>query len=130
MMGLASKEKATFSMVGLGIAVVIMSLLTVVYYTNAANVQNKANNDIAELQAQNTNLQNDVTLRNSQISSLNAQVSSLNGQLATLTAQKEDLARQVDSLSRIVNDLGYQLSLMKTAASQNGAGGGIFARIQ
>jgi peptidoglycan hydrolase CwlO-like protein len=128
-MGLASKEKAAFSMVGLGIVVVIMSLLTAVYYTNAANVQNKANAEIADLQAQNANLQNDVTLRDSQISSLNAQVSSLNVQLATLSAQKEDLAQQVDSLSRMVNDLENRLAVMEAANANGAGGGGAFARM-
>jgi peptidoglycan hydrolase CwlO-like protein len=128
-MGLASKEKAAFSMVGLGIVVVIMSLLTAVYYTNAANVQNKANAEIADLQAQNANLQNDVTLRDSQISSLNAQVSSLNVQLATLSAQKEDLTQQVDSLSRMVNDLENRLAVMEAANVNRAGGGGAFARM-
>jgi peptidoglycan hydrolase CwlO-like protein len=129
MMGLASKEKVTFSMIGLTIVVVIMSLLAVVYYTNAANVQNKANADVANLQVQNANLQNDITSRNSQISSLNAQVSSLNTQVATLSAQKDDLTQRVDSLSKMVDDLAYQLAMMQ-AVSGNSAGGAIFMRLQ
>ncbi len=113
-MGLASKEKVTFSMVGLGIAVVIMSLLAVVYYTSAASVQNKANAEIADLQVQNANLRQQVDSLSSQVTGLSSDLSNRNDQIATLGTQNDRLSGQVDYWIGQTDDLASQLSQMET----------------
>jgi peptidoglycan hydrolase CwlO-like protein len=114
MMGLASKEKVTFSVIGLGIVVVIMALLAAVYYTNATNVQNHANVEIANLQAENANLQQQINSLNSQVTGLNTQLSDRNNQIASLNAQNNELSNKVDYWTGLAEAFASQVAEMRT----------------
>jgi peptidoglycan hydrolase CwlO-like protein len=114
MMDLSSKERMmTFAVVGLCVVIGVMSLLAVVYYSQANGIQGNYNSKTAELQSvidqlqsdkssletefatvqsQRTSLQNEVT-------SLNTQIETLDAEIASLTADKEDLTNQVNSLT-------------------------------
>lgn len=99
-MEIASNPRmVVIAMVGLCAVIGVMSLLAVVYYTNAANVQSQTDAEIAALTAERNDLEQQVESRDSQISALEAQVSSLNSQVSSLNAQISSLNSQMESLN-------------------------------
>jgi chromosome segregation ATPase len=105
-----------------------MSLLAIVYYTNAASVQNKANAEIADLQVQNANLRQQVNSLNSQVTDLNTELSNRNDQITTLGTQNERLSGQVDYWTGLTDDTASQLSQMETPSIPAYTRGGGFGK--
>lgn len=108
-MELTSNPKMVMiAVVGLCAVIGMMSLLTFVYYTNAANIQNQMNTEIAALTAERNDLQQQVESGDSQISILEAQVSSLNTQISSLNSQVTSLNAQVSSLNTELESLNAE----------------------
>jgi chromosome segregation ATPase len=91
-----------------------MALLAAVYYTNATNVQNHANVEIANLQAEKANLQQQINSLNSQVAGLNAQLSDRNDQITTLNAQNNELLNKVDYWTSLAEVFAGQVAEMRT----------------
>jgi peptidoglycan hydrolase CwlO-like protein len=96
------KEKITFAVIGLCLVIGVMSLLSVFYYTRAADIQNQKNTQVASLQADKADLQQQVTQGN-------AQITDLNTQLSTFSADNQALKTQVSNLNDAVNYLELQI---------------------
>lgn len=114
----ASKEKITFAMIGLCLVIGVMSLLSVFYYTRAADIQNQKNAQVASLQADKTNLQQQVTQGN-------AQITNLNTQLSNLGANNQALETQVSNLNDAINNLQLQILQLESAKPAAGYPSGI-----
>lgn len=121
----ASKGRmATFAIVGLCIVVGVMSMLAVIYYTNATNTQNNNSIEIVTLRAQNAALEHQVESLNAQMLNLNGQLTSLNTQLTNANARNGDMQTQLNGMYDWINDLAFRLAKKEMTNLLGTTGGG------
>lgn len=109
------------AMIGLCVVIGVMTLLAVVYYTNANNTQTQNNTQVATLQSMINQLQADKTQLQNQVNSRDAQISDLNARINDLLAQNQDLSNRLDLLMRLANEISFPLTSLPYPL--NGGGG-------
>ena len=98
------------AMIGLCVVIGVMTLLAMVYYTNANNTQTQNTTQVATLQSMINQLQADKTQLQNQINSRDAQISDSNARINDLLTQNQDLSNQLDLLMRLANEISFPLT--------------------
>ena len=98
-MEIASREKTvTIALAGLCVVIGVLSFLAVVYFTQAANTQDRMNTQAADLQATIDQLQTEKA-------SLQNQITSLQNQITDLNTQNSNLATRLTNANNYIRDL-------------------------
>ncbi len=128
-MELSSKERyMTFMIIGMCAFIGVMSLLAVVYYSQATSTNATMNTQTAQLQttidqlqeerdtlqAQVTSLQNDKATLQNQVGTLQGQTATLQEQITTLQDDNAELVNQVNALNQHAEAFGDYLAWLNT----------------
>ena len=112
-MEIASEKMVTFAMIGLCVVIGVMSLLAVVYYSQATGLQTNMNTQVADLQSTIEDLQTDKAELETRVANLQTEKSQYAAQVTSLTTEKTALQNQVTALNAQV------VTLNNTVASLN-----------
>jgi uncharacterized protein YlxW (UPF0749 family) len=106
----ARDKMLPIAMIGLCVVIGVMTLVAVVYYTNASNSQTQNNTQVATLQSMINQLQADKTQLQNQINSRDAQITDSNARMNDLLTQNQDLSYRLDLLMGLANEISFPLT--------------------